>query len=154
MNFDHTVQSEAADQELDAHLLDIPTDENLEDPTPELCQARILDYRAESLAKPHNQEACVGATNGTLMQIGCLLAEAIKEGMVKLSLADFNRVQSALDCYLRVTRQSERYSHLELKIAETRRKAEKAKPTQQPGMQRGLPRDAARSKQRTAPARG
>jgi hypothetical protein len=153
MNSDQTPESKAADQQLNACLSSAAPNEPLVEVTPDLEQRRILDYQAESLGKPDAREACLGSSNGSLMQIGCHLAEVIKEGMVGLNIANFSRVQPALESYMRVTRQIDRYLHLEVAITESRRRSEEAKLSLQPAPLRGFPQDTMRSKVSTMPAR-
>ena len=137
MNIHQIPQSKAADRELDASLSNAAPDEPLDDVTHDLRQARILDYVAESLAKPVALEACIGSCNGLMMQMGCRLADVINEAMVGLTIANFARVQPVMDAYFRSMRQIDRYSHLEAALSESRRKAE-AKPPVQRTAKRGL----------------
>jgi hypothetical protein len=149
MNFHQTPQSKAADLALNAGL----ADEVLEEVTPELQQARILDYQAQSLAKPDALEACIGSSNGTLMQMACRLAEVLKEGMVGLNIENFSRVQPVLESYLRVNRQVDRLSHREAELIEARRKADEEQPSLRAAPLCGLPKDAVRSRMLTTPRR-
>jgi hypothetical protein len=149
MNIHQTPQSTAADRELNACLTNAALDEPLNEVTPDLRLARILDYEAESLAKPVALEACVGLSNGMLMQMGCRLADVINAATEGLNIENFSRVQPMMDTYLRVMRQVDRYSHLEAELTESRRKAEETKPSVQPTALRGFSKNAAASKRST-----
>jgi len=153
MKFDQTPQSQAADQALNDCLSDAPADEQLDAATPDIRLARILDYQAQSLAKPDPLEACLGSSNGSLMEIGCRLAEVINAGMVGLDMAKLPQVQPALDTYLRVLRQVDRFAQLEAKFTESRRQAEEEQPPLQPTALRGYSTAAVRSKKSPMPAR-
>jgi hypothetical protein len=152
MNIHQTPQSKAADHELNACLSNAAPDEPLKEVTTDLRLARILDYEAESLAKPVALEACVGLSNGTLMQIGCRLADVINATTAGLNIENFSRVQPMMDTYLRVMRQVDRYSHLAAELTESRRKAEEKKPLVQATALRGLSKSAASSKRSTTPS--
>src|SRR3954463_8444251 len=149
MNFNESSKSKAADRELNDCLSNAAPDEALDDVTPDLRLARILDYEAGSLAKPDALEACVGSSNGTMMQIGRRLADVINDAMVGLKIEDFARVQPVMDAYLRCMRQVDRYSHFEAALTESRRKAEEAKPSLQPAALRGASKSATLTKKST-----
>jgi hypothetical protein len=153
MNFNESPEYKVTDHELNACLSNAAPDEVLDEVMPDLRVARILDYEAESLAKPVALEACIGSSNGTLMQIGCRLAEVINEAMVGLKIENFARVQPVMDAYLRCMRQVDRYSHLEAALTESRRKAEEVKPPLQPTALRGNSKSATLSKKSTMPSR-
>jgi hypothetical protein len=138
MTFNQTPQSKVADLELNDSLSDFGSDEVRGEVTPDMELERILDYQAQSLAKPDHLEACLGSSNASLMKIGCHLAELINQGMVGLDMAKLTQLQPAIDTYLRTMRQARSYAQLEVSCAESRQKAEEKKSQPQPKAPRGF----------------
>ncbi|HEY2149092.1 MAG TPA: hypothetical protein VGH32_14220 [Pirellulales bacterium] len=76
---------------------------------------RIEDHIRESLAKPDSLEACLGATNGELMQV----AAGWKEGLDKMLASDPEAMftnERYLDIYLRLHKQIGHYSGFEIEL--------------------------------------
>lgn len=81
-------------------------------------QQRIVDYVTESLAKNDLLEANLGAVNGDLMLIAYRLQAVLGDVLQRPpeSLVELSELMPAIDGYLRVTKQVERYSQLALKM--------------------------------------
>ena len=83
----------------------------------------VLDYQHNSLAKPNALEANLGSINSGLLRICICLDEAIVQA-TENGPCTVERVQNmlpAIDTYLRVTRQIDRFANLEARINEARR---------------------------------
>ncbi len=88
---------------------------------------RIADYEAAGLAKPDPGDACLAIINTDLIGLASDLADAIKESLTEgQTKADsVRRIEPALNNYLKVTRQVERFMQLEVRAAEARKQAAK-----------------------------
>ena len=84
---------------------------------------RIADYEATGLAKPDPGDACLAAMKADLMGLAFVLVDAIKESLTEgPTKADgVRRCEPALSSYLKVTRQVDRFTQLEVRAAEARK---------------------------------
>jgi hypothetical protein len=83
--------------------------------TVELRLARIREYLTESLQQPDALRANLGAASSDLMLLGFRLKEAIEEGLgdPTNALGRIERLMPAIEGYLKVTRQMDRFAHLD-----------------------------------------
>jgi hypothetical protein len=86
--------------------------------------SRVLDYQAHALAKPDPLQANLGSINSGLMRISLWLDESVAHALDggPPDVERLSRVSQAIDTYLRVTRQVDRFSQLELRTFEARRR--------------------------------
>lgn len=83
---------------------------------------RVLDYQARSLEKDDPLEATLGSVNSGLMRTALWLDEAT-EKVMDSGPPDVERlaqIAPAIDTYLRVARQVDRFANIELRAAESR----------------------------------
>jgi hypothetical protein len=96
---------------------------------------RVQEYLADSLVKGDHLEANLGSINGGLMRICVSLDEVVHRGM-SVSTVTVERIQRllpAIETYLRLTRQIDRFAQLELRTAAARRpRADPARPAPRP----------------------
>ncbi|HEV3343907.1 MAG TPA: hypothetical protein VG125_26270 [Pirellulales bacterium] len=78
---------------------------------------RIAAYRAASLVKRNPLHASVGSTNAGLMCINAYLEDTLVQALAAgpSSPEHLQKLQPTIDTYLRVTRQIDRFTQLELK---------------------------------------
>ncbi len=86
---------------------------------------RIMDYRQEVLAKADALEANLGAVNSELMSIGYRLHQAIEAAMEVApgALDDFQKLMPAIDNYLRIAKQIDRFAQLDLRLVKARERS-------------------------------
>ena len=97
---------------------------------------RIQDYQAHALHKDDHLEANLGSLNAGLMRIGITVEEALERSMAAETLTGegLQRLLPIIEVYLRLTRQIDRFAHLEQQIVEARRpKASLERPGQRGG---------------------
>jgi hypothetical protein len=77
----------------------------------------IATYLAASLAKRNPLLATVGSVNSGLMSINLFLEESLLQALAAASssIEQLQKLQPAIDMYLRVTRQIDRFAQLEIK---------------------------------------
>jgi hypothetical protein len=90
---------------------------------------RVRDYLHESLAKADALAANLGAATSDLMLYSYRLHEAIAAEMAEapLSLEQLEHLRPAVDAYLRITRQIDRFAHLDLRLSAAQKEAAKGK---------------------------
>ncbi len=81
-------------------------------------EERILEYVTESLEKNDATQANIGATNGELMLLAYRLHQSILEEFQSgpVRLADLEPVMPVVEVQLKVVKQIERFSKLDLKL--------------------------------------
>ena len=91
---------------------------------------RIEDLQAEALANPDALQATLGAANGALMRMGFRLEEAIEGTLANIAdpVARFERLAPAIDSYLKVMRQVDRFAQLDQRLASVRQAGIAPKP--------------------------
>ena len=90
---------------------------------------RVLDYQAEVLTKESHLEAVLGTINAGLMGVTIRMDEFI-ERVLAANPKTIDRVQKLLpsiQTYLQVTRQIDRLTQVELKVAASRKSKSAAK---------------------------
>lgn len=92
--------------------------------------AKIREYLIESLQQADALQANLGATSSDLMLMGFRLKEAIEEALAKStdSLGRFERLMPAIEGYLKVTRQIDRFAQLDRRLTEARLDGARLKP--------------------------
>jgi hypothetical protein len=80
---------------------------------------RIIDYHNTALAIEDPLAANVGAVNADLMLMTYRLKQAIGEAMdvTPTALEEFEKLMPAVDSFLRISRQVERFAKLNLQLA-------------------------------------
>jgi len=101
-------------------------------------QRRIDDYRRAALAMEDPLAANVAAVNSDLLLFGYSLQQAITQALqtAPTALDEFGKLMPAIDSYMRISRQVERFAKLnqQLTAAEkARRSAKQAATADQPG---------------------
>lgn len=111
-----TAGSEHADPQ---HTASQSADSSTDGSTASLRMRRIQDLQAQALAKADPLEANLGAANGALLRLAFRMEQAI-EG----SLADFadpvtriERLTPAIETYLKLMRQADRFAQLDQRLA-------------------------------------
>jgi hypothetical protein len=81
---------------------------------------KILEHLNNSLAKSDAFQATLGAANCDFLLLGYRLKQAIDEELEPgpAALADFEDMMPAIEMLLKMMKQVERYSKLEIKLAE------------------------------------
>jgi len=82
-------------------------------------QRRIKDYLRSALAMEDSLAANVGAVNSDLMLFGYCLQRAITKAMetAPAALDEFGKLMPAIDSYMRISRQVERFAKLSQQLA-------------------------------------
>jgi hypothetical protein len=85
--------------------------------------SRLLDYQARSLSKPDPLEANLGSINSGLMRMAVWLDEAVAQALASgpPHVERLAHVSQAIETLLRVTRQVDRFTQIELRALEARR---------------------------------
>ena len=93
-------------------------------------QERIRDYLRSALAMEDPLAANVGAVNSDLMLFSYSLQRAITKAldMTPDALDQFGKLMPAIDSYMRISRQVERFAKLNEQLAGADRAREAAKP--------------------------
>ena len=80
---------------------------------------RIEQLQSQALANPDPLAANLGAANGALMRIGFRLEEALEGALAKVPSPTerFDRLVPAIETYLKVMRQVDRFSQLEQRLS-------------------------------------
>ena len=81
---------------------------------------RVLDYQARALAKENELESNVASINCGLLRMALRLEEMIDSTMAStpVSLERMQRVYQAIETYLKVTRQIDRFAQFEQRAAD------------------------------------
>lgn len=89
---------------------------------PEARMERITAYQASALNKDHDLEANLGSIAAGLMRIAVRVDEALERSMTAgtVTVERLQRLLPAIEVHLRVTRQIDRFAHLEQQIAQSR----------------------------------
>lgn len=92
---------------------------------------RIKDYLRTALAMEDPLAANVGAVNSDLMLFGHRLQQAITKAleMTPTALDEFGRLMPAIDSYMRISRQVERFAKLNQQLAAAEKARQLAKQT-------------------------
>ena len=97
--------------------------------TREIRLGRALDYQSDALRKDDPLEACIGGLNAGLIRVACYLEDAVEQSLAKepATIEKIRQLGPALDAYMRLTRQVERFAQVEARLAEGRKEAENVK---------------------------
>ena len=84
----------------------------------DLRMEKILEYLGNSLAVPNAMQASLGAVNADLLVLSYRLTRAIDEQLEPgpAGLAAFGDVMPAIEVLLKLSKQVDRYSNLDLKL--------------------------------------
>jgi len=98
---------------------------------PDERQRRIEDYLRAALAMEDPLAANVGAVNSDLMRFGYSLQQAITKALqtTPTALDEFGKLMPAIDSYMRISRQVERFSKLNQQLTAAEKARQSAKPT-------------------------
>jgi hypothetical protein len=90
---------------------------------------RILDYAAQALAKSNVLESNLASINSGLLKMALWLEQTIEEATTRTPITPerMQRVYQAIDTHLRVARQIDRFSQIELRAAHPRESGPKAR---------------------------
>ena len=97
--------------------------------------SRVLEYQINTLTNEDSLGANLGSVNSGLMRVALWLDETIEQAMESgpRTIDQLQRMLPAVDTYLRVTRQIDRFAQLAVRAAELRKpKAASAIPAQPP----------------------
>ena len=85
-------------------------------------QVRNLELQDSALAKEDCFEANIEVQAGGLLEISTLLEEMVRNKLISMNgqIDGIENVTPALDSYLRVSRQAERYANLKMRITQQR----------------------------------
>jgi len=85
--------------------------------------SRVYEYLTESLKKKDALEANVGSVNCGLMQIAIWLDEAIGQDIAigPLDVDRLKHLSPAIETYLKVTRQIDRFAQIQIRATESRK---------------------------------
>lgn len=92
--------------------------------------SRVLDYQASSLEKDDPLAANLGSINSGLMRIALWIDQTIEQTMESgpPSVERLNQLLPAIETQLRLTRQVDRFAHIELRANEARKPKLKDNP--------------------------
>ena len=95
---------------------------------------RIKDYLRSALAMKDPLAANVGAVNSDLMLFGYSLQRAITKALdlAPAALDEFGKLMPAIDSYMRISRQVERFAKLNQQLAGAEKARQVAKHVRQP----------------------
>lgn len=95
---------------------------------------RIMDYLRSSLAMEDPLAANVGAVNSDLMLFGYSLQRAITKALdlAPAALDEFGKLMPAIDSYMRISRQVERFAKLNQQLAGAEKARQVANHVRQP----------------------
>ena len=120
--------------ETDEHVAESPQIEgaaagNHEPQTKDERHERIKDYLRSALAMEDPLAANVGAVNSDLMLFGYSLQRAITKAldMTPAALDEFGKLMPAIDSYMRISRQVERFAKLNQQLANAEKVRQVAK---------------------------
>jgi hypothetical protein len=91
--------------------------------------SRIEEYRTDSLLKPHNLQACLGATTAGLLKLGHYLELRIIRALETApdAAGRIPQIMPTLETHLRLTRQIDRYAQMELRVEEAQQREDEIK---------------------------
>jgi hypothetical protein len=142
----------------DTMTLSKPSMANPNDPVPENHEARLKRVRAYekySIARQDSLSSCLGIINAGLMDLAFRYQDSIGKPLTNgtATLADLRQLSSAMDCYLRIVRQTDRFSQMDIRLRETNKGKEESRLELQMAALKGLARDATRRNDNLIPQR-
>jgi hypothetical protein len=119
-------------EEADALLNGSLSEAELDEPAlgdNDLRLARIDEYQQQSLRKADPLEACLGATNAGLLQIGLRYEQAIIQTLeaAETNILDSLPLQKAMNTHLGITRQVDRFANVAARLSESERQADEGR---------------------------
>jgi hypothetical protein len=127
MKIEPTPESVTADAQLNERLCLDPKSELEPEFGFDTRDARLGDYERAGLQKCDPFEACLSAVTAGLMRMPFTLGATVQEMLAaeKVTGASLKRVEPALNNYLRLARQIDRFAQFSVRADESRNKAAK-----------------------------
>jgi hypothetical protein len=120
----HNAEEQSSDEALNAHLAGVGPDHP--GSSHDVRLERLNEYESAGGDKPDPLQALLTFTSADLMHVAFKLGDALKStlGTAPVTGESVRQAQPVLNDYLRVTRQVDRYTQLELRLEQARIRAE------------------------------
>jgi hypothetical protein len=123
-----------ADQTFDDQVIDEPPGQSMLDMAEPVLgrDARLLrleEYELDGLEKDNPLEATLTFVNADMMNLAILMGGVLKDSLsvAPATTDSFRQIEPSLNMYLRVTRQIDRFAHLEYQLTTAQHLAQDAK---------------------------